>query len=140
MVITGPGVKPFWHAAFVFSRFLCVYNRTADFVGLVLEAKEQIALVQEALSKLSSFSFWWFGTVSVGIVNSLLEEIKLIILGRLWEAARWETWQEHQALQGIYTGCTSNLLEQTCGRVMQSDDKHWNPCYYPEVPEDINFL
>lgn len=49
MVIAGPGVKPFWHAGFVFSRFLCVYNRIADFVGLVLEAKEQVALVQEAL-------------------------------------------------------------------------------------------
>lgn len=52
-----------------------------------METKEQIALVQEALSWHSSFSFGWFGLAVVGIANSLLDEIKLIILGRHWEAA-----------------------------------------------------
>lgn len=85
-------------SSLMFPWFFCICGRIVDFVGLGLETKEQIALVQEALSWHSSFSFGWFGTASVGIAKSLLDEIKLIILGRHWEATRWEWQQEHQAL------------------------------------------
>lgn len=84
--------------ALKFPWFFCICGRVIDFVGLALETKEQIALVQEALSWHSSFSFGWFGPAVVGIANSLLDEIKLIILGRHWEAAMWERQQEHQAV------------------------------------------